>query len=227
MRLPLIFLPGMMCDARLFAPQMAALSDHVPVCADLSAEDNVQAMAARVLDDAPERFALAGLSMGGIVAMEVLRQAPDRVARLALMDTNPLAETPEVKAGRAAQIARAGAGELADMMRDTFIPRYLVAPNAAIERICAEMADTLGPDAFARQSRALRDRPDQCDTLRGYTGPTLILTGAEDRLCPRDRHELMHRLMPHAAYTVIEGAGHLPTLERPEPTTEALRQWLT
>ncbi len=227
MTLPLLFLPGMMCDDRLFARQMAALSHHMPRCADLSRDDTVQAMATRVLADAPDRFALAGLSMGGIVAMEVVRQSPDRVARLALLDTNPLPETPEVQAGRASQIARAQAGELAAMMRDTFIPRYLAAPDAGIARTCLDMALDLGPEVFARQSIALRDRPDQCETLRAYKGPALILTGADDRLCPRDRHDLMHRCMPHAAYRVIDGAGHLPTLEQPDKTTEALIQWLT
>ena len=227
MTLPLLFLPGMMCDDRLFAPQMAALSHHMPKCADLSRDDTVQAMATRVLADAPDRFALAGLSMGGIVAMEVVRQSPDRVARLALLDTNPLPEPPEVQAGRGPQIARAQAGELAAMMRDTFIPRYLAAPDAGIARTCLDMALDLGPEVFARQSLALHDRPDQCDTLRAYKGPALILTGADDRLCPRDRHDLMHRCMPHATYRVIDGAGHLPTLEQPDTTTEALIQWLT
>lgn len=223
--MPLIFLPGMMCDARLFAPQIAAFGGAQ--CADLSQHDSVQAMAAQVLSDAPAHFALAGLSMGGIVAMEVLRQAPDRVARLALMDTNPLAEAPEVQAGRAAQIARAEAGELLPMMRDTFLPRYTAQPDPAIAATCLHMAELLGPEIFARQSRALRDRRDQCDTLRGYGGPALILTGAEDQLCPRDRHDLMARLLPRATYRIIEGAGHLPTLERPTETTEALYQWLT
>jgi len=228
MTLPLVLLPGMMCDARLFAPQIAALSaGRSLVCADLSRADSMADLAAMVLADAPRRFALAGLSMGGILAMELLRQAPDRVARLALLDTNPLAETPEVQAGRAGQIDRAVRGELAQMMADTFIPRYLATPDPGIEATCHAMARDLGPQVFARQSRALRDRPDQCATLRGYDGPALILCGAEDRLCPVARHRLMHDLMPHAALHVIAGAGHLPTLETPQTVTEALRQWLS
>ncbi|WP_238366439.1 alpha/beta fold hydrolase [Mesobacterium pallidum] len=229
MGLPLVFLPGMMCDARLFAPQIAALSaGRTVICADLSGAETVHELAAGVLRDAPPRFALAGLSMGGIVAMEVLRQAGDRVARLALLDTNPLAELPEVQAGRAAQIDRAMAGELGAMMQDSFIPRYLAAPDAGIEATCRDMADALGADVFARQSRALRDRPDQCDILRDAPKrPTLILCGREDRLCPVARHDLLHGLMPHATYTILEGAGHLPTLEAPEATTKALSTWLT
>ena len=162
------------------------------------------------------------------VHYRVVRDAsPDRVVRLALLDTNPLAETPEVQAGRAGQIDRAARGELAQMMADTFIPRYLATPDPGIEATCHAMARDLGPQVFARQSRALRDRPDQCATLRGYDGPALILCGAEDRLCPVARHRLMHDLMPHAALHVIAGAGHLPTLETPQTVTEALRQWLS
>ncbi|CUH81973.1 alpha/beta fold hydrolase [Tropicibacter naphthalenivorans] len=224
---PLVFLPGMMCDDRLFGPQMRALGGQRPVsAADLTTQDSIASMARHVLETAPPVFALAGLSMGGIVAMEVLRQAPGRVARLALMDTNPLAETPQVQAGRAGQIARAERGELADMMRDTFIPRYLAQADAGIEALCLDMATELGPEVFARQSRALRERPDQCGVLQGYTGPTLILCGAQDRLCPVERHALMAGLMPHARYRVIPGAGHLPTLEQPDTVTEALTQWL-
>lgn len=225
---PLLFLPGMMCDARLFAPQIAALSGgRMVACMDISRHDTVAALAKAVLRDAPPRFALAGLSMGGIVAMEVLRQAPERVERLALLDTNPLAELPEVQVARAAQTARAEGGDLGAMMADTFVPRYLARPNPEIAGICNAMALDLGPQVFVRQSLALRERPDQCATLARFDGPALILCGAEDALCPLARHDLMHGLMPHAAYQVIGGAGHLPTLETPDIVTEALRQWLT
>jgi pimeloyl-ACP methyl ester carboxylesterase len=224
---PLLLLPGMMCDARLFAPQIAALSaGRMVACADISAHDTVAALAAQVLRDAPPVFALAGLSMGGIVAMEVLRQAPERVDRLALLDTNPLAETAEVQVGRAAQMDRAARGDLLAMMADTFIPRYCAGPSATIEADCMAMAQALGPDVFARQSRALRDRPDQCAVLKAFEGPALILCGAEDKLCPVTRHDLMHGLMPHADYVIVEQAGHLTTLEEPDKVTEALRRWL-
>lgn len=227
MKLPLVLLPGMMCDARLFIPQIAALSaGRLVLCADLSRDDTIGAMAARVLDIAPPSFVLAGLSMGGIVAMEMLRQAPDRIARLALLATNPLAEAPEFRAGRAAQIERAEAGGLDAMMEDTFIPRYLARPCDRIAEICRDMARDLGGEVFRRQSLALRDRPDQTETLRAARCPTLILGGAEDALCPPDRHALMHRLMPHAHRIQIAGAGHLPVLEDPATTNEALQTWL-
>ncbi|KUJ85284.1 alpha/beta hydrolase [Ruegeria marisrubri] len=226
---PLVLLPGMMCDARLFGPQIEALSGTTPLLTvPLTAHDSVAALAADVLACAPDRFALAGLSMGGIVAMEVLRQAPDRVARLALLDTNPLAERPEVKARRIPQMAAVEQGELRRVMRDEMKPNYLAdgPRQGAILDLCMAMAMDLGPDVFLRQSRALMDRPDQTETLRSYAGPSLVLCGRQDALCPVERHELMHGLLPNSTLTVIEGAGHLPTLEQPEETTAALRRWL-
>ncbi|WP_336512079.1 alpha/beta fold hydrolase [Pseudaestuariivita rosea] len=229
MTLPLILLPGMMCDARLFAPQIAALSvDRDILVPGISGHDTMSALAEQVLTDAPDRFALGGLSMGGIVVMEVLRQAPERIAGLALMDTNPLAEAPEVKARRGPQIEAIQRGELASVMRDEMKPNYLTdgPGRQAILDLCMQMALDLGPDAFVRQSLALRDRPDQTATLRGFRDPALILCGRDDLLCPVERHELMHDLIPGSTLQIIDGAGHLPTLERAEQTTDALRRWL-
>lgn len=226
---PLLFLPGMMCDARLFAPQIAALSAHRAIMScPAGGHDSMQALAGDILSYAPPRFALAGLSMGGILAMEVLRQAPDRITRLALMDTNPLAELDEVKARRGPQIAAVQQGRLADVMRDQMIPNYLHAPDpdGPIPALCLRMALDLGPQVFVNQSLALRDRPDQTQVLRDYRGPTLILCGESDRLCPVARHRLMHELLPHATLQIVSNAGHLPVLEQPEHTTALLRRWL-
>ena len=226
---PLVLLPGMMCDARLYAPQIAALSrDRALMVAPLTGNDTIAALAAEVLVHAPPFFALAGLSMGGIVAMEIMAQAPGRVARLALLDTNPRAELPQAQARRQPQVDRARGGELAAIMRDEMKPNYLAdgPRKSEILDLCMEMALDLGPEVFARQSMALRDRADRQDTLRHVTVPTLVLCGEDDRLCPPERHELMHRLIPGSTLTVLPGAGHLPTLEQPEATTEALRRWL-
>ncbi|WP_420332669.1 alpha/beta fold hydrolase [Roseibium sp.] len=226
---PLVLLPGMMCDARLYGPQIAALSGRVPMhLAPITAYDTVQALARDVLENAPPKFALAGLSMGGIVAMEIVRQAPDRVSRLALLDTNPRAELDEVRQAREPQIASVRAGGLHTVMRDELKPNYLAnGPRRQdVLDMCMIMAMDLGPDVFERQSRALQTRPDQQQTLKSVNVPTLVLMGREDRLCPLDRHELLHALIAGSTFKIIEGAGHLPTLEQPEAVNAAFKTWL-
>lgn len=225
--LPLVLVPGMMCDARMWGDLPSRLGGRqvrhaLPVGAASMAE-----LAAAALREAPPRFALAGLSMGGIVAMEMLRQAPDRVERLALLDTNALPEAPEMQARRAPQIARATA-DLAAVMRDEMIPNYLppAGDRHGIADLCLTMALDLGAGVFDRQSRALRDRPDQRPTLAAFRGPALVLTGEYDRPCPRDRHDLMAALMPRARLAVIAGAGHIPPLDRPGETATELLHWL-
>ncbi|MEJ1161749.1 alpha/beta fold hydrolase [Prosthecomicrobium sp. N25] len=225
---PLVLIPGMMCDGRLWRGIDARLPRRTIVHAPVTEAERVEDLAALVLAAAPPRFALAGLSMGGIVAMEIVRQAPERVEGLALLDTNPRAEAPEMAARRQPQIDRALAGGLAAVMRDELKPNYL-APGPGktpILDLCLEMALGLGPAVFARQSRALRDRPDQQATLAAFRGPALVLMGEQDRLCPLERHALMHRLMPQSRLAVIPGAGHLPTLEQPDATLDELALWL-
>jgi pimeloyl-ACP methyl ester carboxylesterase len=226
---PLILLPGMMCDARLFYPQISALSAvytlHLP---PFGACDTVGAIAAEILRNAPPVFAIAGLSMGGIVAMEILAQAPDRLRKIALMDTNPLAEATDAQARRAPQIARVLAGGLDAVMRDEMKPNYLAntAQRTDILDLCMDMARGLGPEAFASQSRALASRPDQTNTLAAFRRPALVLMGQHDTLCPPARHALMHALMPQSRLVIIAGAGHLPTLEKPTETTAELIRWM-
>jgi len=176
----------------------------------------------------PQRFALAGLSMGGIVAMEMARRAPGRITRLCLMDTNPLAETPEQAAAREPLIVLARAGRLDEAISRWMAPEYL-APGpgrAAVLARVMEMALALGPEVFERQCRAQQRRGDQQGTLRKCRLETLILCGEHDRLTPVKRHEFMAELMPAATLRAIEGAGHLPTLERPGLVTDLLRDWL-
>ena len=227
--MPIVFLPGMMCDARLFGPQIDVLSAHHPVmCIPINRHDTVEALAAEVLEMAPDRFALAGLSMGGIVAMEIVRQAPDRVDRLALMDTNPLGEKESVKSARLPQIAAAQSGDLRRVMREEMKPNYLTdGPNqGAILDLCMTMAMDQGPEVFVLQSKALMARPDQTQTLLSYPGSTLVLCGQDDGLCPLERHELMHDLLPSSTLEIIENAGHFPTLENPLTTNSALASWM-
>ncbi|WP_435138259.1 alpha/beta fold hydrolase [Pseudopelagicola sp. nBUS_19] len=226
---PLVMIPGMMCDARLFAPQIAAFSGRrTLVFAPITGRASLEDLAKDVLANAPKRFALAGLSMGGIVAMEVLRQEPERIERIALMDTNPLAEANQIKARRLPQMIKVRDGALGSVMRDEMKPHYLsdTPQRESILNICMEMALDLGPSVFLEQSHALMDRPDQSGTLRSVEVPALILCGREDALCPVSRHELMAQLIPNAQLEIIEGAGHLPTLEQPDLTNAALTRWL-
>ncbi|MEM6711098.1 MAG: alpha/beta hydrolase [Pseudomonadota bacterium] len=229
MKEPLVLLPGMMCDARLFAPQIEAFSaERLVTCDALVGADNFRDLAAKVLADAPPRFALAGLSMGGICAMEMIRQAPERITRLALLDTNALPDPAELAPIRESQAARSLDGHLVSVMRDEMKPNYLAdGPNRqAILDICMDMATTLGPQVFADQSEAIKNRPDQRETLKTVKVPTLVLMGEDDRLCPLDRHTLMHKLIEGSELAVIEDAGHLPTLEQPEKTTNVMNAWL-
>ena len=224
---PLVLIPGMMCDARMWGGLSGQLHPRQVGHILPTEGDTVQTLAAQVLHHAPPRFALAGLSMGGIVAMEVVAQAPHRVTRLALLDTNPRAETAATQAIRAPQIARAQT-DLAGVLRDEMKPNYVHSGplKAAILDLCMDMALSLGPEIFARQSRSLACRPDQTQTLAAFKGPALVLMGEDDRLCPRDRLDLMHALMPQSRLAIIPNAGHLPTLEQPARTFAELFSWL-
>ncbi len=229
---PLVLLPGMMCDQRLFAPQISAFKEERLVqVVDISRADSMSAIASQVLDQAPDVFALAGLSMGGIVAMEILRQAPQRVERLALLDTNPRAELIDVQVNRNRQIQCVQNGELHRLMHCEMFPHYLAQSLPAINAqnilsLCSDMAMSLGGAAFIRQSRALQNRIDQQQVLSQYRRPSLVLMGNEDTLCPLDRHQLMHTLLADSTLVVIDQAGHLTTLEQPEAVNLALKNWL-
>jgi len=225
----LVLLAGMMCDARLFAPQIVGLSaDHSVQLAPISGADTVEPLAEQVLAGAPERFALAGHYLGGMVAMEIQRRAPGRITRLALMDPNAQGELPGLAADRETQIVRACAGQLQQVIRDDIAGNLSVQGprRAEIEDMVLRMAMDLGPDVYVRQSRALQRRPDQQKTLRKLKIPTLILCGAHDQLTPHRRHDFMATLAHGSRLEVIEDAGHLPSLEQPEKVTALLRDWM-
>lgn len=228
MQEPLVFLPGMMCDARLFAPQLAEFSrDRAVTVAPVTGGDRIEEIASSLLDVLPRRFALAGLSMGGIVAMELLRRAPERITRLALMDTNALPETPQSAAGYEPLIIKLRAGAVDEAVQAMIGPETL-APGAgrmAVLALMAEMAHAVGAEATIRQVRALQRRRDYQAVLRRCRVPALVLCGAHDRLTPVRRHELMAGLIPDAELLVIDEAGHLPVLETPEAVNAALAGW--
>ena len=226
---PLVLLPGMMCDYRVFAPQIRALGgERAIMVAPITGGDRVETIAAALLDQLPQRFALLGHSMGAIVAMEVLKRIPARITRLCLMSTNPLPESPAFAATREPLIIGAQAGRLDEVMRD-MMPDDFLAPGAArldIQTLLGAMARDLGPEAFVAQSRALQRRPDQQGTLRKCAVPTRIICGELDPLTPVRRHEFMAGLIRHSKLSIIGGAGHVPTLEQPDKTTNVLRDWL-
>jgi len=226
---PVVLLPGMMCDARLFWPQVLPLArERAVMVAPVTGGERIEEIASGLLDQLPIKFALAGLSMGGIVAMEILRRAPDRVTRLCLMDTNPLAETPPAAAAREPQIVGVRAGRLDDVIRNWMVPEYL-APGPRRAQVLAqvlEMAQDHGPEVFVAQSRALQRRRDQQGALRKCKVPTLVVVGEHDGITPVKRHEFMSELIPYSELRVIPEAGHLPTLEAPDATLAALRYWL-
>ena len=221
--------PGMMCDERIFSPQIEELSQNLEVTiADISNFSSVSELASDVLKKAPKSFSLLGHSMGGIVAMEIYSQEPKRIEKLILMDTNPKAELDEVKLKREPQIKEVNKGKLLEVMRDEMKPNYLAESEnkRSVLNVCMDMALTLGPDVFINQSRALQSRLDQQNTIQSIKIPVLIMCGSEDKLCPVERHEMMHNIISDSDLIIIDNAGHMPTLEQPRETTEVIKEWL-
>ncbi len=225
---PLVFLPGLMCDARVFGPQIAEFSrDHTVITAPLRTGEAIESIARSVLTTLPPKFALAGHSMGGIVAMEILRTAPDRVSRLALLDTNSLSETPQSASAYEDLIVMARTGRLDEALAGVVKPEHLAASRRIdLLALLQKMGEGFGEGEFIRQLRALQRRRDYQSTLRRCKVPAAVICGSEDALTPIKRHRAMAELIPYANLTVIEGAGHLPTLEKPMETIQALREWL-
>jgi pimeloyl-ACP methyl ester carboxylesterase len=228
-KIPLTLLPGLLCDEALWTPQIAAFADIAEITvADLTRDESLPLMAARVLAEAPERFALAGLSMGGYLAQEIMRQAPERVMRLALLDTSARADTPERLAIRRDLIALAHKGEFKGIT-PRMLPQWLHPDHLAdtgLARTIMEMTQRVGRDAYLRQMQAIMERPDGREDLRRIRVPTLVLCGREDKATPLALHEEIAALVPGAVLTVIERCGHLSTLEQPEAVNAALGAWL-
>jgi len=227
--LAVVLIPGLLDSARLYAPQIPELWRRGPVMvADHTRDDSMSAIARRILGSAPPRFALAGLSMGGYVAFEILRQAPARVAKLALLDTTARADTPEATAVRHAQMTLASSGRLGEVVETQF--ERLVHPlqrnDPQLRELNRRMAEDVGPEAFIRQQQAIIGRPDSRPTLAAIACPTLVLVGEQDQLTPLDRAvEMAHGIRGARLVTVPECA-HLSTLERPREVTRALLDWL-
>jgi pimeloyl-ACP methyl ester carboxylesterase len=226
----LVFIPGLLCDELLWQPQVAALSGLADCwMADPTRSDTMAGVAAGVLRDAPfDKFALAGLSMGGYVALEIVRQARHRVLKLALLDTSARADTPEQSRKRMAFISLAERGRFLGVT-DALLP-MLVHPGRLADRelvaTIKRMAKNTGKEAFVRQERAIMSRTDSLPWLRTIACPTLVLCGRQDALTPLERHEEMARAIAGSKLEIIEDCGHLSTLERPAEVNAALRRWL-
>jgi pimeloyl-ACP methyl ester carboxylesterase len=227
--LPIVLIPGLGCTARLYAEQLPALWTFGPVTvADHRRADSMDAIARQILDQAPRRFALAGLSMGGYIAFAIMRLAPERVTRLALLDTGSRADTSEAGEKRKASIALARAGKLDEinaMLWPLLVHKDRQA-DIALKKIAGDMTLAAGAASFARQQTAILTRPDSRPGLAAITCPTLVLVGDGDQLTPPALSEEMAGLIPGARLVVVPDCGHLSTLERPEAVTQALVDWM-
>ncbi|MGF7151050.1 pimeloyl-ACP methyl ester carboxylesterase [Sphingomonas zeicaulis] len=225
---PLLLIPGLLCDAELWQAQVRDLADvAAPQVPDMTLDDSIAAMATRVLTAAPPRFALAALSMGGYVAFEILRRAPERVSRLALLDTSAAPDSPARAAERRAAITSLELGRFVGvtgrMLPQLVHPDHVAGP---VGQAVQAMALRVGGDAFVRQQRAILGRVDSRPDLAAITVPTLVVVGAEDVLTPVAEARIIHEGIVGSALEVVEGCGHLPPMEEPERTTAVLRAWL-
>lgn len=225
---PLLLLPGLTNDERVWRSVMGALAGAAEASVgDLRTRDTMSTLAADVLARAPQRFAVAGLSMGGYCALEILRQAPERVLGLALVDTSARPDTPEGKANREKQIDRARTdypGLVAELLAKWIHPSRL--HDADVGQVARDMALDAGPEIFTRQQRAIMSRADSRPLLSAIRCPTVVVYGRDDALMPAAIHEELARGIAGATLEGIESCGHLAPLERPAAVSEALRRWL-
>ncbi|MBW4052366.1 MAG: alpha/beta fold hydrolase [Proteobacteria bacterium] len=229
-----VFLPGLLCDRAVWEPQIAALSARFDcLVADYGAADSLAVMAQAALASAPPRFSLAGHSMGGRVALELMRTAPQRVDAIALLDTGYQARAPG-EAGEAEARARYRLLDIAFAQGMRVMGREWVRgmvhserlPDRVLMEAILAMIERKTPGIFAAQIRALLDRPSAEDVLRAIRCPTLVLCGRQDNWSPLRRHEEMAGMVAGARLAVIEESGHMVTLERPQAVTAALQGWL-
>jgi pimeloyl-ACP methyl ester carboxylesterase len=227
--LPLVLVPGLLCSARLYGPQIEALWRFGPVVvADHRRDDEIGAVAARILSEAPPRFALAGLSYGGYLAFELMRQAPERIAKLALLDTSARPDTPEQTAARYAFIEMAEKGRFSEVI-ETLTLRFLQPgrrDEPAFKAILHAMAVDTGAAAFVRQEKAIISRPDSRPLLPQIVCPTLVVVGENDELTTPDLAREIAGGIRGAKLTVIPHSGHLSTIEQPDAVNAALSDWL-
>ena len=231
MRPALLMLPGMMLDERAFGRQIAFLSPSVDVTVgNITRGESIEQIACQILDEAPPHFAMAGLSMGGIVGFEIWRQAPDRVTHFALLDATPHADRPDRSKQRLEQMAAVEKGGLRGVMTTVLTPQYLAVrnrDNMTLLQLILDMGMSLGPEVFRRQSNALMSRPDSVPLLSTIHCPALVLCGRDDALCTMAVHKMMADAIPRADLTVLAECGHLSPLEEPAAVSHALEHLLS
>jgi pimeloyl-ACP methyl ester carboxylesterase len=228
-KMPLILLSGTLCDATLWGHQLTHLHDVAQVSVgDLTRDAALSGMARTVLQVAPLRFALAGLSMGGVIAFEIMRQAPDRVLRLALLNTNARAFTPEQRTRWQGLVDIALQGRFSDIVERIWLDMIFSGRQvgAELRAVIQRMAKDVGAEAFVRQVQSQLDRPDSRPMLAQISCPTLVLAGRQDETCPMGLHEEMANAIPYAHLVVVEQCGHYSVLEQPQAVTALLRYWL-
>jgi pimeloyl-ACP methyl ester carboxylesterase len=229
-RTNLVLVPGLLCSKALWAPQLAALADIADMTvADHTRHDTMEAIARSILAAAPERFALAGLSMGGFIAFEIMRLAPQRVTKLALLDTHARPETPdrrEQRLRRNALAQREGAGAVQDELMPLLIHERLLAAKD-FTALVRQMAVDTGADALVRQHAAIMGRQDSRPLLAAIRVPTVVIVGREDALTPPEMAQEIAAGIAGAKLEIIDDCGHLSTLEQPAAVNRALRAWLT
>ncbi|HZP87168.1 MAG TPA: alpha/beta fold hydrolase [Burkholderiales bacterium] len=227
----LVLLPGLLCDARLWAPQVEALDGEADVfIPDLTRDETMEVLARRVLDEAPaDTFALAGLSMGGYVAMEMMRQAPDRVSRLALLDTRARPDSPDETERRKTLMRIAERAKGFAPINKRMLP-LLVHPSRLADRslfdVIQQMAEDIGIPGYLRQQQAIMSRTDFRPMLKQIACPTLLLCGRQDAITTVAMHEEIAMAIPQARFVIVEECGHLSTLEKPAEVNAALQAWL-
>ncbi len=227
--IPVLFLPGLLCDAALWQQQIQALGKEIaPQVADLTQYDNMRDLARDVLAKAPPQFAMAALSMGGYVAFEIMRQSPERILKLCLFDTSARADTTDQKERRRLLLAMSRSGQFKGVT-PRLLP-LLIHPGRLEDKeltgIVMTMAERVGREAFQRQQTAILDRADSRADLKDIKCPTIVIGGREDAITPPEIVCEMANGIPQATYHVVENCGHLTPLEQPEIATKLLRRWL-
>lgn len=226
---PLLLIPGLNCTERAFVPLLPALWDQTSVgLVNHRRGDTMPAIAAAILAEAPPRFALLGFSMGGYIAFEILRQAPDRVTRLCCLATMARPDTVEQAENRRRMVALAEAGKF-DSVAGANFPNTVHPDNAGDPQLKSahlSMARATGAATYIAQQHAILGRTDSRPLLPHIALPTAVIVGAADHVTGVDGAEEIAAAIPGAQLTVIEGAGHLVPLERPAETTTAIVEWL-